>query len=267
MSTVLVAGIGNLFLSDDGFGPEVVRRLARRPRPDAGAGGRLRHPRHAPGLRPARPRRPLVIVDAVPGPGEPGTIRVLEVGPGGPRRWGVRRARHEPGGGAGQPRGAGRDPAADVRRRLRPRERRRGDRAQRRRWRRPSTAASPRCAALLAELSGGGLTCASASPVGWWSWSTATPTRSPWSTWREPSAGSTSACSTRRRDPGTGCSSTWASPSRWSPRQDAARALAGLEMIGQRHAPGGCAGGSRSPASCRASASARSSTPPRASSG
>jgi hydrogenase maturation protease len=25
---------------------------------------------------------PLVIVDAVPGPGEPGTIRVLEVGPG-----------------------------------------------------------------------------------------------------------------------------------------------------------------------------------------
>lgn len=26
---VLVAGIGNLFLGDDGFGPEVVRRLAR----------------------------------------------------------------------------------------------------------------------------------------------------------------------------------------------------------------------------------------------
>ena len=28
--TILVAGIGNLFLSDDGFGPEVVRRLAER---------------------------------------------------------------------------------------------------------------------------------------------------------------------------------------------------------------------------------------------
>ena len=27
-TTVLIAGIGNLFLRDDGFGPEVVRRLA-----------------------------------------------------------------------------------------------------------------------------------------------------------------------------------------------------------------------------------------------
>ncbi len=33
--TVLVAGIGNLFSSDDGFGPEVVRRLAEHaPGPD-----------------------------------------------------------------------------------------------------------------------------------------------------------------------------------------------------------------------------------------
>ena len=31
MSTVLVAGIGNLFLGDDGFGPEVVRRLVADP--------------------------------------------------------------------------------------------------------------------------------------------------------------------------------------------------------------------------------------------
>jgi hypothetical protein len=30
---VLVAGIGNLFLGDDGFGPEVVRRLAAAPPP------------------------------------------------------------------------------------------------------------------------------------------------------------------------------------------------------------------------------------------
>ena len=27
-SRILVAGVGNLFFSDDGFGPEVVRRLA-----------------------------------------------------------------------------------------------------------------------------------------------------------------------------------------------------------------------------------------------
>ncbi|MBV9280002.1 MAG: hydrogenase maturation protease [Chloroflexi bacterium] len=31
---ILVAGIGNIFLGDDGFGVEVVRRLARRPLPD-----------------------------------------------------------------------------------------------------------------------------------------------------------------------------------------------------------------------------------------
>jgi hydrogenase maturation protease len=30
--TVLVAGVGNMFLGDDGFGVEVVRRLAERPR-------------------------------------------------------------------------------------------------------------------------------------------------------------------------------------------------------------------------------------------
>ena len=31
LPTVLVAGIGNVFLGDDGFGVEVVQRLARRP--------------------------------------------------------------------------------------------------------------------------------------------------------------------------------------------------------------------------------------------
>lgn len=31
---VLVAGIGNIFLGDDGFGVEVVQRLAARPQPD-----------------------------------------------------------------------------------------------------------------------------------------------------------------------------------------------------------------------------------------
>jgi hydrogenase maturation protease len=31
---VLVAGVGNIFLSDDGFGPEVARRLAQEPLPD-----------------------------------------------------------------------------------------------------------------------------------------------------------------------------------------------------------------------------------------
>lgn len=87
---VLVAGIGNLFCGDDGFGPEVVRRLA------------------ASGTLPAEVRAVdygirgmhlaydlldqldvLVLVDALPSRGEPGRVEVLEVGhddlvPGGP---------------------------------------------------------------------------------------------------------------------------------------------------------------------------------------
>ncbi|WP_434598801.1 hydrogenase maturation protease [Streptomyces sp. A5-4] len=78
---VLVAGIGNLFLGDDGFGPEVVRRLA------------------APGGLPPRVRvtdygirgmhlaydlldgyDALVLVDAYPGGGPPGELTLLEIG-------------------------------------------------------------------------------------------------------------------------------------------------------------------------------------------
>ena len=51
---VLVAGVGNIFLGDDGFGPRggapAGRHRAARGRPGRG----LRHPRHAPRLRPAR---------------------------------------------------------------------------------------------------------------------------------------------------------------------------------------------------------------------
>ncbi len=79
--SVLVAGIGNLFCSDDGFGPEVVRRLV--------ASGDL--PAHVRavdygirGLHLAydllEGYDALVIIDAVPGNGEPGDLSVLEVG-------------------------------------------------------------------------------------------------------------------------------------------------------------------------------------------
>ena len=85
MSTILVAGIGNIFFSDDGFGPEVVRRLA--PDPGAVDDPAVRVVDY--GIRGMHLAYdlldhdgPLVIVDAVPGPGEPGTIRVLEVGSG-----------------------------------------------------------------------------------------------------------------------------------------------------------------------------------------
>ena len=77
---VLVAGIGNLFLGDDGFGPEVVRRLAEQ---------------HAlpPGVRVIDygirgmhlaydlldPCDALVLVDALPAAGATGQVVVLEV--------------------------------------------------------------------------------------------------------------------------------------------------------------------------------------------
>lgn len=74
---VLVAGIGNMFLGDDGFGPEVVRLMSA--------------PEHVRivdyGIRGLHlvyellnGYEALVLVDALPTGGEPGEIRVLEVG-------------------------------------------------------------------------------------------------------------------------------------------------------------------------------------------
>ncbi len=83
MTQVLVAGIGNLFCGDDGFGPEVVRRLA--------ASGALPEEVRAVdyGIRGMHLAYDLlagydalVIVDALPGDGTPGTLDVLEVGRG-----------------------------------------------------------------------------------------------------------------------------------------------------------------------------------------
>lgn len=79
--TVLVAGIGNIFLGDDGFGPEVVRRLADEPLP---AGVRvvdygIRGLHLAYDLLGGVDR--LVLVDALPGAATPGEVVVLEIGP------------------------------------------------------------------------------------------------------------------------------------------------------------------------------------------
>jgi hydrogenase maturation protease len=79
--TVLVAGIGNLFLTDDGFGSEVARRLLRRPLPPGVAvvdyGIRGMHLAYD--LLDGYDG--LVLVDALPGSGAPGDLTVLEVGP------------------------------------------------------------------------------------------------------------------------------------------------------------------------------------------
>jgi len=76
--TILVAGVGNIFFGDDGFGPAVVRRLLREGPPpgtrvvDYGIRGlHLAYELLEPIDR-------LVIVDAVQRGGEPGTLYVVE---------------------------------------------------------------------------------------------------------------------------------------------------------------------------------------------
>ncbi len=78
---VLVAGIGNVFLTDDGFGSEVARRLAMQPLPD-----RVRVVDY--GIRGMHLAYDLldgyaglVVIDALPGEGPPGELAVVEVGP------------------------------------------------------------------------------------------------------------------------------------------------------------------------------------------
>jgi hydrogenase maturation protease len=80
-SRVLVAGIGNVFATDDGFGSEVARRLAGRTWPD---GVRvvdygIRGMHLAYDL--LEPWDALVLVDAVPDRGHVGAVAVLEITP------------------------------------------------------------------------------------------------------------------------------------------------------------------------------------------
>ena len=75
---VLVAGIGNIFLGDDGFGVEVVQRLAERELPDGTQvvdfgirGMDLAYALH-------EDYDLVVFVDATPRGGEPGTVYLIE---------------------------------------------------------------------------------------------------------------------------------------------------------------------------------------------
>ncbi|MDT7579425.1 MAG: hydrogenase maturation protease [Pseudonocardiales bacterium] len=78
MNRVLVAGVGNVFLSDDGFGVEVARRLSGRALPDgvevADVGIRGMHLAY----RLLDGYRALVLVDTVRNGREPGTLYLLE---------------------------------------------------------------------------------------------------------------------------------------------------------------------------------------------
>src|SRR5215813_627107 len=76
--SILVAGVGNIFMGDDAFGVEVVRRLSTRPIPD---GVRIIDF----GIRGFDLGYALmdaydltILVDAVPRGGEPGTIYTIE---------------------------------------------------------------------------------------------------------------------------------------------------------------------------------------------
>src|SRR5215217_5658008 len=75
---VLVAGVGNIFLGDDGFGVEVVRRLARRELPEGVevADFGIRGMDLAYALQ--DDYEGVVFVDALPRGEKPGTIYLLE---------------------------------------------------------------------------------------------------------------------------------------------------------------------------------------------
>src|SRR5262245_63034516 len=81
LSRVLVAGVGNIFLGDDAFGIEVVRELAQKPLPDGvrvvdfGIRGLDLTYALLDGYE------TVILVDALPRGGPPGTLYVLEVEP------------------------------------------------------------------------------------------------------------------------------------------------------------------------------------------
>jgi len=81
---ILVAGVGNIFLGDDAFGVEVVRELLRRPLPDEvrvvdfGICGLDLVYALLDGYE------AVILVDATPRGGKPGTLYVLEVEPPAP---------------------------------------------------------------------------------------------------------------------------------------------------------------------------------------
>jgi hydrogenase maturation protease len=87
VTRTLVAGVGNIFLGDDGFGVEVANRLAGVPTPDgvtvADFGIRGIHLAYE--LLDGYDR--LILVDAMPRGEPPGTVFIVEpdaVSPGGP---------------------------------------------------------------------------------------------------------------------------------------------------------------------------------------
>ncbi|AOS95026.1 peptidase M52 (plasmid) [Mycobacterium intracellulare subsp. chimaera] len=84
-SRILIAGIGNIFLGDDGFGPEVLRHVCERV---GGSNGLQATDYGIGGMHLAydllEEWDALVLVDAVPNRGSPGTVHVFEADHGSP---------------------------------------------------------------------------------------------------------------------------------------------------------------------------------------
>ncbi|MGY4103062.1 hydrogenase maturation protease [Nocardia sp. R16R-3T] len=76
---VLVAGIGNIFLGDDGFGPEVVRRISTAPHEQRIVDYGIRGLHLAYDLLDGWDA--VVLVDALPNTGEPGRVQILRADP------------------------------------------------------------------------------------------------------------------------------------------------------------------------------------------
>jgi hydrogenase maturation protease len=75
---VLVAGIGNIFLGDDAFGVEVLNRLAQRPLPAGVCVAEYGIRSYDLAYALMEEWALVILVDALPRGGEPGTLYVLE---------------------------------------------------------------------------------------------------------------------------------------------------------------------------------------------
>jgi len=75
---VLVAGIGNIFLGDDAFGVEVAQRLAARPLPEGVTVVDFGIRSYDLAYALMDPWDLVILVDALPGEGKPGTLYIME---------------------------------------------------------------------------------------------------------------------------------------------------------------------------------------------
>jgi hydrogenase maturation protease len=81
VTRVLVAGLGNVFRGDDAFGVEVVSRLLARPRPEGARVADFGTRGHDLAYALLGGYDVLILVDAAPRNGPPGTLSALELDP------------------------------------------------------------------------------------------------------------------------------------------------------------------------------------------